>query len=103
MCDQKLASYSVSQAFDCHPFDRKRTVCFLAIIIGFVDIFGEAEVANLDNVVGREEYVSASQVAVHDFLAGQILHAPRDLVGPANEIFGRNWAHRLGVVIATDI
>ena len=71
--------YPVGDALDGQPLDGQRPVGLFVVVVGTVDVLGQAEVADLDDVVGRQEDVPAGQVAVHDLLAGQIVHASADL------------------------
>ena len=58
-----------------------------------VHVLGQAEVTNLDDVVAGQEDVPAREVSVHHLLAGQVVHAASDLIGPADQVLGEQGLH----------
>ena len=90
-------------ALHCEPLYWQWTVGALLVVVVH-NILGQTKVADLDNVILGEEDVAAGEVAVHHPLAGQVLHAARHLVRPAQQVLGADRPQLVGArVVAADV
>ena len=64
---------AVAYRLERHPLERQTAVRQLAVLVAGVDQPSQAEVAQLDHLVGADEHVAGGQIAVHVLLLRQIL------------------------------
>lgn len=55
---------AISDRLECHPLERKSSAGQLEVLIAGVDHPGQSKVADLDDLVVAEKYVSGGKVTV---------------------------------------